>query len=231
MRDDYTDISIVLDRSGSMQGIASDMVGGLQTFLDDQRKVPGKCIVNLYQFDNYYDIVFEDKYIHDLPLIQLQPRNATALHDAVGRTINRTGERLRGMPEHERPSRVFMLIVTDGLENCSKEFNAAQVRQMVEHQKNVYNWNFVYVGANQDAVLVAKELTGMGAGKAFTYHASAEGTRQLFAAVSRNTVRSRNMDQQTYTNSVAADSFFTDEDKKEAEEIAKKKTKRTGSSA
>ncbi len=109
-----------------------------------------------------------------------QPRGSTALFDATGRTINSVGQRLAGVPEEERPDKVLFVIMTDGFENASHEFNASKISEMINHQRNVYNWEFMFIGANQDAVLSAKEI-GIPAAAALTYAANAEGTQIAYS--------------------------------------------------
>jgi hypothetical protein len=173
-------MTFVLDRSGSMQDTASDTIGGYNKFLADQKALPGDCQMSLAQFDHEYEVRYEGKLLKDVPDLTSQtyvPRGQTALLDAVGRTINRTGERLGAMPEADRPEHVVFVIITDGLENHSREFTKAQIKEMIEHQTNAYKWHFVYLGANQDAFA---EACAMGI-KA----ANALGTAQNTVGISR----------------------------------------------
>ena len=158
MNFNYTDISIVVDRSGSMESIRGDMEGAIKHFLDEQKKVDGKCTVSLYEFDNVYNSVYENIPVKETKDYTLNPRGMTALNDAIGRTINSLGEKYRKMPENERPGKIFFIVVTDGHENASREFNGDKIKEMVKHQSDVYNWSFVYLGANQDAVLTGANL-------------------------------------------------------------------------
>ena len=148
-----TDITVLLDRSGSMQSIATDVVGGFTQFVEEQRKGAGEAVLSLVQFDSQsIESLFTAKPVHDIRLpVEFQPRGATPLLDALGRTIVATGARLRAMPEAERPGRVIFVAITDGLENASEEYRLEQIRQMIQHQESVYKWDFVYLGANVDA--------------------------------------------------------------------------------
>ena len=103
----------------------------------------------------------------------------TVLLDAVGRTINSVGQRLSSLPEQERPDKVLLVVMTDGFENASREFSAAKISEMINHQRDVYKWEFMFIGANQDAVLSAKEI-GIPANAALTYAANEEGTRAAY---------------------------------------------------
>src|SRR5262249_19977698 len=151
MRQDLTDLTVVLDRSGSMHTCRSDAEGGLNSFIAKQKELPGECTFTLVQFDTAYEFVHKAIPIRTVPHCILEPRGNTALLDAVGRAIVETGERLRALPEHERPGLVVFVILTDGQENSSSEYTKARVREMIEHQQNAYKWQFIYLGANQDA--------------------------------------------------------------------------------
>lgn len=159
MRTDLTDITLVVDRSGSMQQIRSDAEGGVNAFLQGQAKEPGEALLTLVQFDTEYEFVHRGVPIQQAPHYKLVPRGRTALLDAVGRAINETGERLAKMPEQDRPGLVVFVVMTDGLENSSREFSKAQVKEMIERQQRQYNWHFTFLGANQDAFA---EAGGMG---------------------------------------------------------------------
>ena len=151
MRSDLTDLTVVLDRSGSMSSCRDDAEGGLNEFIRKQREQPGTCLFSLVQFDTVYEFVHTAVPIQNVSKCTLEPRGSTALLDAVGRAIVETGERLRKIDEAQRPGLVVFVIVTDGQENSSVEFSKAKVEQMIEHQQNVYKWQFSFLGANQDA--------------------------------------------------------------------------------
>lgn len=151
MRTDLTDITMVIDRSGSMQSIQSDAEGGINSFIEQQKQEPGEAHVTLVQFDTDYEFVHSGVPIRQVPAFKLLPRGSTALLDAVGRAINETGARLAAMEETQRPGLVVFVIVTDGEENSSREFTRDQIRTMVEHQQSAYKWQFTFLAANQDA--------------------------------------------------------------------------------
>ena len=151
MRTDLTDITMVIDRSGSMQSIQSDAEGGINSFFEQQKQEPGEANVTLVQFDTDYEFVHSGVPIRKVPAFKLVPRGATALLDAVGRAVNETGARLAAMDESQRPGLVVFVIVTDGEENSSREFTRDQIRKMVEHQQSAYKWQFTFLAANQDA--------------------------------------------------------------------------------
>lgn len=158
MRHDLTDITLVVDRSGSMQARREDAEGGVNAFIQEQARGPGEALLTLVQFDTEYDVVHRGVPIEEVPEYRLKPRGMTALMDAVGRAINETGERLASMPERKRPGLVIFVITTDGLENSSEEFTLESVREMIEHQQGVYDWQFTFLGANQDAFAEAGSM-------------------------------------------------------------------------
>lgn len=151
MNENLTDITLVMDRSGSMQARRKDAEGGVNAFIQEQGREPGEAVLTLVQFDTEYEVVHSGSPIGEVSPYTLRPRGATALLDAVGRAILETGMRLEAMPEAERPGLVIFVINTDGLENSSREFTRDRIREMIQHQQKVYNWQFTYLGANQDA--------------------------------------------------------------------------------
>lgn len=188
MKDDATDISIVLDRSGSMDSVRSDTIGGFNTFIKEQKVIPGSAKLTLAQFDHEYEIVHDGKNIADVPDLTTEtfvPRGNTALFDAIGRTIIATGKRLATIPEQDRPARVVFVIVTDGQENSSHEFTGAKVLEMITHQREAYKWQFVFLGANQDAIKAAGSI-GIAAGSSLTYAANSVGTKSAFLSAASN---------------------------------------------
>lgn len=151
-------VVVILDRSGSMQSVKADTEGGLAAFLETQHEAPGNTTVSLYQFDNAYDVVYENVPLADVPAFTLEPRGMTALLDAVGRTITTVREQLAGLPEADRPGEVVMVIVTDGEENASVEYSPEGVRGLITEQQDKHGWTFVFLGADQDAFAAAAEI-------------------------------------------------------------------------
>ncbi len=153
-----TDITMVIDRSGSMQSRREDAEGGVNAFLKDQKEKPGKADVTIYDFDYEYRLVQPTSSIKNHHEYRLHPRGNTALLDAVGRAIEETGARLRALPEKKRPALVVFVIVTDGQENASQKFGWGRVREMISHQQSTYNWQFIFLGEGLDAANQAREL-------------------------------------------------------------------------
>lgn len=164
----YTDITMVLDRSGSMQSIRDDTVGGFDAFLAEQRHQPGRGTVSLVQFDNEYEEVYVGRDLADVPGLTLVPRGSTAMLDAIGRAVHATGARLAALPEDRRPGTVVVGVMTDGLENASREFSYADIKALIQQQEQVYGWTFMYLGANQDAIEVGASI-GVARDRALTY--------------------------------------------------------------
>lgn len=158
MRPDLTDITLVVDRSGSMQDIRTDAEGGVNAFIENQAKESGQAYLTLVQFDTEYEFLHKGMPIDQVPKYTLTPRGATALLDAIGRAINETGERLSKMDEADRPGLVVFVVMTDGLENSSHEFSKSRIREMIQHQQEKYGWQFTFLGADQDAFAEADAL-------------------------------------------------------------------------
>ena len=182
-----TEIILVVDRSGSMSTIAADMRGGFDSFIKDQRKLPGSCRVTLTRFDSEYEVVYENMALSDVPPLELVPRGTTALLDAVGRTIDTVGARLSKTPESKRPSKVLFVVVTDGHENASHEYTHARIREMIKHQREKYSWEFVFLGASEDAFDVAMSM-GISGSNAAVYQHNTVGTAGLWGGLSASTL-------------------------------------------
>jgi hypothetical protein len=167
MKKGLANLVVVLDRSGSMESIKGDAEGGFNEFIRKQKETPGECAVDLVQFDAYPDVqvhidtVYAGLPLANVPPLKLEPRGWTPLNDAVAETIRRTGQRLSLLPEDQRPERILFVILTDGLENRSRQYpgaaGKAAVKQMIQHQQDVYKWAFIFLGANFDAVAEARE--------------------------------------------------------------------------
>lgn len=182
MRENLTEMVFVLDRSGSMSGLAADTIGGFNELIEKQKKIEGDAYVTTVLFDHEYEVLHDHVALKDVaPLTDKEyfARGSTALLDAVGRTINAVGARLAATLEEERPAHVVFVITTDGMENASREYTAKQVREMVEHQQQKYSWQFVFLGANMDAVSEADEL-GISASHAANFAPSRRGVSMMY---------------------------------------------------
>lgn len=198
MKNGYSDITVVLDRSGSMACLVDEVIGAFNTFVDEQQQIAGQASFSLVQFDDRYEVYLDAvdlAKVGRLDRTTYVPRGMTALYDAVGRAIVATGTRLAALDEAERPDKVVFLIQTDGEENASHEYDAATLQAMIRHQQDKYAWEFVFLGANIDAGSVAEEI-GIARDKALQYANNADGTRAAFAAVSDNLAGFRRGDRQ-----------------------------------
>ncbi len=161
MKSDLTEIAFVLDRSGSMQSIAPIAIRGFNDFLTAHQTAPGQARLTLVLFDDEYLVSAASLPVAEVvPLDETTfvPRGCTALLDAIGRTIDELGERLSRMSEAERPGAVIVAILTDGLENASSDYKLKDVASRIRHQRETYKWEFLFLGANQDAIATAARM-------------------------------------------------------------------------
>lgn len=177
-----SEIICIIDRSGSMGSIADDAIGGFNAFLEQQKLDPGEATLTFIQFDTEYEVVHENKPLMDVPELNnstYQPRGMTALLDAVGKTIDGVGKRLANMSEENRPDKVIVAILTDGAENSSSKYSLSQINKMVTLQKDVYNWEFIFLAANQDAFAEAAKL-GIDQEDAVNFDATNQGVQNAY---------------------------------------------------
>lgn len=187
---DAIDMTVLLDRSGSMASIKAETESGFAFFLNEQKKQPGEAKLTLVQFDTEYEQVYSAKNLADVSSLNLQPRGCTALHDSLAKAIVDTGERLKGIPEVDRPAKVLFIVITDGLENSSREHTKESVRKMIEHQTSAYQWQFIYLGANQDAFAEAGSL-GISVMNAMTYAPTEGAVKVMYSNLADNVARYR----------------------------------------
>ncbi|WP_292826762.1 vWA domain-containing protein [Microbacterium sp.] len=169
----YTAMLIVLDRSGSMSMIRDDMIGGIEQLIAAQAGEPGMLTIDVVTFDTEIELTHHFADPKSIK-VELVPRGATALYDAVGWSFNGFGNALAELPEHARPGTVLVTIVTDGEENSSREYTADMVTKMIEHQREAFDWDVSFLGANQDAVEQARKI-GIQADDAIDYDLGAVG--------------------------------------------------------
>lgn len=181
MTKEKTHITILLDRSGSMKDIARDMEGGINSFLQEQAKLPGTCFVSLHQFDDEFETVFEKQRLFKtkpVPVISIQPRGMTALVDSTQKAITKAKENIL--------DKNIVVIITDGCENASRECKTADVQKLIKELDATDAWTFVFLGADQDAFAESAKI-GVSGSSAMNYTKSAQGvqmaTRGLSASV------------------------------------------------
>jgi hypothetical protein len=187
----YTDVIVLLDKSGSMRSIAGATVKGVDDLITEQAAVGGKCLFTLIQFNVNMETTYDAIPIceaGEFSKRDYRPGGATALMDALGYTINNTGVRFQIMKEEERPNKVLFVIVSDGLENQSQMFRAETVAQMIAHQENYYKWEFVFIGTDFD---VAAEQDRLKFKSAYIFNKDGAGTDGMFKGLSRSIARAR----------------------------------------
>jgi hypothetical protein len=181
---DLTHITFVLDRSGSMEAVRDDAIGGFNAFVEQQRAAPGQATLTLVQFDHDYSTVYRAQPIAAVPRLDRDhyiPRGETALYDAVGRGVAETAEHIATLPEAERPARVVIAVLTDGQENASKEYSYERVRAILAEKANAAGWHVLFLASDLQVVAAAARMGT----QSRVYEPSQRGTRDAFREVSR----------------------------------------------
>ncbi|MFN7249690.1 MAG: vWA domain-containing protein [Anaerobacillus sp.] len=181
MKTNLTEIIFLLDRSGSMAGLERDTIGGFNSFIERQTKLEGDTVVTTVLFDDKYEIICDGVPAEDARLTSDNyfVRGTTALLDAIGKTIVDVGLRLVKTKEDERPSNVIFVITTDGMENASRKFSYEKVEEMIRHQKERYNWEFIFLGANIDSKTEADSI-GIDVTNAYNFEATTTGVEKMY---------------------------------------------------
>jgi len=176
-----TEIVFILDRSGSMEGLENDTIGGFNGFVKKQAEI-GQTSLTTILFDDKYEILHNGVNAGNVTLTDREyfTRGSTALLDAVGKTINDVGRRLNETAEEARPGKVIFVITTDGLENASREFSYGEVKRMITHQTEKYGWEFVFMGANIDVAKEGDKL-GIKADRSFAFESTSNGVHMLYS--------------------------------------------------
>jgi uncharacterized protein YegL len=186
MKTNITELIFILDKSGSMSGLESDTIGGFNAMLKKQQQEQGEAIVTTVLFDDNYELLHDRiniKGIRPITENEYFVGGCTALLDAIGKTIHKIGNAHLHTIEEQRPDKVMFIITTDGMENASHEYTYEKIKSMVEGQKEKYGWEFIFLGANIDAISTAAKF-GIGSDRAANYNADGEGTRLNYEAVS-----------------------------------------------
>lgn len=187
MNQNLTEIVFILDRSGSMESLTEETIGGFNSLIEKQKSEEGDAMVTAVLFDDMYEILYDHIPINQVKRLtrrEYYARGCTALLDAAGRTIINVGKRLAETKEEERPGKIVVVITTDGYENASREYTKPQIRAMIEHQRDVYKWQFMFLGANIDAVSEADSL-GIRPCMSATYSATNAGVNSTFRAMDK----------------------------------------------
>ncbi len=186
MKQGLTELVFILDRSGSMAGLETDTIGGFNAMLKKQQEVPDEAVVTTVLFDNSYELLHDRISIGGIrPITEKEyyVGGSTALLDAIGKTIHKIANAQKHTAEALRAEKVLFVITTDGMENASREYTYGKVKELVELEQSQYGWEFVFLGANIDAISTAASM-GIGADRAANYHADSRGTEVNYAAVS-----------------------------------------------
>ncbi len=211
MKETKADITFILDRSGSMEAIRNTTIEGFNHFLNEQQEGIPEARMTLIQFDHEYEILYQGRKIRKITPLNRDtfvPRGTTALLDAIGRGIRETRARHKAVKKKDRPGKVLFVILTDGLENASHEHSRKQIFEMIRKKEEKRGWQFIFLGANQDAIHEAASL-GIDAGKALHFASTGQGTIHAFRSMSRNMKEALLEDK---------DFFFKEKDREEQEE-------------
>ena len=186
MRKGLTEVVFILDRSGSMSGLEADTIGGFNSLIEKQRKEEGEAYISTVLFDDKCEVLYDR-----VPVAKVEPMNdsqyfvrgCTALLDAIGGAVHHISKLHKHMAEEDRPEKTLFIITTDGMENASRKYDHAKVKKMVEKAKDKHGWEFLFLGANIDAIEVAGKF-GIGAARAINYHSDSVGTALNFRVLS-----------------------------------------------
>ena len=193
MKNNITELVFILDRSGSMSGLESDTIGGFNSMIEKQKKQEGLCFVSTVLFDNESKVLHDRVKLTDIPKMtdkDYTVRGCTALIDAIGGAIHHIGNIHKYARPEDVPEHTMFVITTDGQENASHLYTSEQVKKMIERQKEKYGWEFLFLGANIDAIEVAGRF-GIGADRAVNYECDAVGTAVNYKVLSKAVSRVR----------------------------------------
>lgn len=193
MKKDITEIVFILDKSGSMAGLESDTIGGMNSMLNKQKKAEGEAFITTVLFNHHIEIVHDRinvKGISPMTESDYEVGGTTALLDAIGFSIQKIVNVQKYTNQEERANKVLFVITTDGMENASCEFSSDKIKKLIQHQKERYGWNFIFLGANIDAIATAATF-GIEEDFAVEYHADNIGTQVNYETVSEAVVKIR----------------------------------------
>lgn len=182
IKNNLTELVFILDRSGSMSGLEKDTIGGFNSMIEKQKKQEGECFVSTVLFDNVSEVIHDRIRLADVPKMtdkEYNVRGCTALIDAIGGAIKHIGNIHKYARPEDVPENTMFIITTDGQENASRKYNSDEVKKMIERQKEEYGWEFLFIGANIDAVETAARY-GIGADRAVNYNCDSVGTALNF---------------------------------------------------
>lgn len=193
MKNNITELVFILDRSGSMAGLESDTIGGFNALIEKQKKQEGECYVSTVLFDNVSEVLHDRVHLTDIMPMSEQDyevHGCTALLDAIGGAIHHIGNIHKYARKEDVPEHTMFVITTDGMENASHKYNSDTIKKMIERQKEKYGWEFLFLGANIDAVQTAAHF-GINSDRAVNYHADHQGTQIVYEAVAETVCQMR----------------------------------------
>ena len=185
MKNNITELVMILDKSGSMHGLEADTIGGFNAMIEKQKKVDGQCYVSCVLFDNEAEVIHDRVDINSIePMTERDyvPGGCTALIDALGGAIKHIGNIHKYIREEDVPEHTIFVIITDGMENASHKYTSDKVKKMIKKKEKEHGWEFLYLAANINAVETGRVM-GIKEGRAINYKASAKGTSHLYDAV------------------------------------------------
>ena len=194
MKKNLTELVFILDRSGSMAGLEKDTIGGFNAMIEKQKAEAGEAYISTVLFDNYSEVIHDRVALNAVPKLtekEYYVRGCTALLDAVGGAIHHIGNIHKYARPEDVPAHTMFVITTDGQDNASHHYSSEQVKKMIERQKEKYGWEFLFIGANIDAVETAAHY-GIGKDRAVNYNADKEGTRVVYESVAKAVCSVRN---------------------------------------
>lgn len=186
IKNGITELVFILDRSGSMSGLESDTIGGFNAMIEKQKKQDGECYVSTVLFDNVSEVLHDRVKLSDIKPMsdkEYTVRGCTALIDAIGGAIHHISNVHKYARNEDVPEHTVFVITTDGMENASHKYSSDKVKRMIERQKEQYGWEFLFIGANIDAVETAAQY-GISKDRAVNYNADEVGTHILYESVS-----------------------------------------------
>ena len=186
MKKGLTEVVFILDRSGSMSGLEEDTIGGFNSMIEQQKQGEGEALISTVLFDNVSEVIHDRVPVKSVALLTREDysvRGCTALLDAIGGAIHHIGNIYKHAREEDVPEHTLFVITTDGMENASRRYDSETVKKMIERQKTKYGWEFLFLGANIDAVETAKHF-GISEDRAVNYHSDSVGTRLNYEVVS-----------------------------------------------
>ncbi len=194
MKNNVTELVFIIDRSGSMAGLEKDTVGGFNAMVKKQKKEDGVCYLSTILFNNGAKVIHDRISIENVPEMtedDYTVGGCTALLDAIGDAIKHIGNIHKYARKEDVPDKTVFVITTDGMENASRRFNSDEIKEMIERQRKKYGWEFLFIGANIDAVETASSF-GIEKNRAVNYNSDSRGTRIVYDSVSNAVLKVRN---------------------------------------